>query len=94
MLSLNENDPLVRSAVFGAQVQHFLDGEIGQYLLSKVHQEREEALEQLSTVSPWRRRKITSLQNKVWVCDHFEKWLADAIIDGENSTRIIEGNDE
>lgn len=87
-------DPLVKSAVFGAQVQQFLDSDVGQYLLSRTEQEREEAIEELSKVSPWRRRRITHLQNKVWVCDHFHKWLADAIIDGENSTRIIEGNDE
>lgn len=88
--SLNPDDPIVRSAVFGKQVEQFLDTAIGRYLVGRAEEEAERALSQLRTVAPWRRRRIMDLQNQVYRAEAFQQWLADAIIDGQQALTIIE----
>lgn len=93
-MSLDENDPIVQSAVFGSQVEQFLNSDIGRYLVQRAEDEAELANDQLKRVLPWRSRKIRELQNRIWVAENFQQWLADAIMDGQQSLRILEGHEE
>lgn len=86
-----ETDALFETAIFGKQVENFLTSEIGTYLLNKTKDEEQSATHQLAKVSPWRRRRIQQLQNQIWRAQQFQIWLADAIADGHQATRLLEG---
>lgn len=92
-MSLDVEDPLVESAVFGREVENFLNTAIGKYLVERAENQAEAANEQLKRVYSWRSRKIQELQNKIWVAESFQQWLADAIMDGHQALNILEGND-
>lgn len=82
-VQLDPNDDTVRAAIFGAQVEQFLDGEIGQYLLQRAADEANEAMEQLSTADPEDPKKIREIQNRVKVADLVLSWLREAIVTGD-----------
>lgn len=81
-MSLDPDDPKVRWATFGAQVEQFLQSDIGDYLLKQAVRDEQEAMAQLVTVLPWRRRRIQTLQNQVATAQNFQRWLGDAISAG------------
>lgn len=81
-MSLDPDDPKVRWAVFGKQVEDFLYSDIGDYLLGCAKREEQEALEQLRRVAPWRRRRIQQLQNQIAIAESIQRWLGDAIASG------------
>ena len=91
---LDPNDPAVRSAVFGKQVEDFINGDIGSYLLGRVDDELQSAQAALNKCSPWRRRRITELQNQIWRCESFKDWLADAVISGQQAMKLLENQDD
>lgn len=73
---------LVAEADLGRQVKEFLHSDIGRYLLGCAQQEHQAALEALKTTSPWRRRRITQLQNQAWRAENFMGWLRELLIRG------------
>ena len=93
-MRLNPDDPLVETAIFGQQVEQFLSGDIGKYLVRRAETEAEHATEALKKVHPWRTRRIRELQNIIWVAEHVQKWLGEAILDGRQALNVIEGNDD
>ena len=93
MSGLDPNDPTVRSAVFGKQVEEFLNTDVGKYLVQQAEHEAAEAIEALKTTWPWRTRRIRELQNRIWVAEHFQKWLGDAIVAGQQSMKFLEGDE-
>lgn len=83
-------DPeLIAEIYMGEEARNFVKSDIGQYIIGRVEQEEKEALEALAKVSPWRRRRITDLQNSLWRIRSLNGWLADLIISGENARKII-----
>ena len=84
---------LLETAVFGKQVENFLEGDIGKYLVKRAEEQAEESIEKLKHVNPWSifaRRKVQELQNKIWVAESIQQWLADAVIDGLQATNLLE----
>ena len=92
-MSLDPNDPDVRVAVFGKQVEDFLQSDIGDYLIKRSQAQAEEALEELKRVWPWRRRRIQQLQNRIKVAEDFQLWLGYAVASGHQSMTRIEGEE-
>ncbi len=90
----NDRRALIESAVLGKESEEFLTSAIGQYLISRVENEIESARQSLESVSPWRRRRISDLQARIWRAQSFKGWLAELIIDGHNATKIITGEDD
>ena len=90
---IDPDDPTVEAAVLGQEAELFLTGKLGQYLITRVDSEIEESRQLLETTNPWRRRRITELQNKIWRAQSFKSWMAEIIQDGRNSLRVIEEND-
>jgi len=93
MTELDENNPLVQSAVLGRQVEAFLESDIGKYLVARAESEAKEAMDQLKTVSFWRKRRIIWLQNRICVAENFQMWLGQAYSEGIHSLNILEGDD-
>lgn len=82
---LNPEDPNVRSAQFGRQVELFLEGDIGSHLLKKASEEIEEAIKQLKEVDPYDARAVQKAQNKVKVAESIAGWLGSAVLEGHEA---------
>lgn len=86
---LNPDDPVVRWATFGAQVEDFLNGPIGQHLLDKARQEVLDAVEKLKITDPEDSKTIRALQNQARVADSIVTWLGDAIAEGHGALEAL-----
>jgi len=91
-MQLDPNDPIVRSAVFGKQVEDFIEGDVGKHIVRRAESEVEEMLDQLKRVSPWRWRRIGQLQARIAALEGIQQWLADAIVDGRQALNLLEGD--
>jgi hypothetical protein len=88
-MQLNPEDPVVRSAVFGAQVQQFLDSDIGTYLVQCADEQAEAALKELVQADPSDVERVRSIQNKIKLADSVVGWLRDAIVMGEQAANSL-----
>jgi len=91
--TLDPDDPVVRTATFGRQVEDFLGSDIGKYLVGRAEQEADEAMEKLKCVAPWRRTRIRDLQAQIWRAESFQRWLGNAIVEGQQALGMLEDND-
>jgi hypothetical protein len=94
MTELDINDPNVKSAVLGRQVEEFLESDIGKYLLSRAEEDENRSIDNLCHVAFWRKRRIQQLQNNIWVAQSFQKWLGQAYSEGLHALHTIEGDTE
>ena len=83
-------DDVLESAIFGKQVEIFLSSDVGRYLTQFADRKVYEATDALTRVSPWRRRKITELQNTILLWKGFRLRLAEALTDGEQAVKLLE----
>lgn len=74
---------LMETAILGKQADMFVRSDVGQYLLARAEESCRLSYEGLKKVSPWRTRRIKDLQNEIWKCESFRKWLMDAINEGQ-----------
>lgn len=88
-MPLDPDDPKVRWATFGKQVEYFLQSDIGSYLVKRAKQEGDEAMEELKKVDAFDGQKVASLQLKARVADAVIVWLGDAIAAGESATEQL-----
>lgn len=84
------NEQLLAEAIVGRDAEDFVQSDIGQYILGCAEQEAQEAMNQLKHVYPWRRRKITELQNKIWRAESLQSWLAELVIAGKQATQQLD----
>lgn len=91
--NLDPNDPLVRSAVFGEQVQEFLRSPVGDYLVKRAEAGLAAALGQLKTVSASETVRIIALQQEIQFLERFEGWLGDAVQSGLTAIAVIDGEE-
>jgi len=92
-MSLDPDDPLVRTATFGRQVEDFLATDIGKYLVGRAEQEAKDALDKLKVTSPWRHNRIRDLQAMVWQAENFQQWLGNAIVEGRHALQMLQDDD-
>lgn len=86
-------DQLFAEAILGRDAEEFVQSDIGQYVIGCAEQEAQEAMEQLKKVYPWRKRKITELQNKIWRAESLQQWLSELIIQGTQATSQLDQED-
>lgn len=91
---LDPEDPDVRVAVFGKQVEDFLTGDVGDYLIKQAQYEITTATEKLVKTASWRRRRIQDLQNEIYRAESFKDWLGFAVQAGIQATNRIQGDEE
>ena len=84
------DDP-VETAVFGKQVEDFLSGEIGRFLVSNAEREVDAAVEALKRCDPIDANRIRDLQAIIWRGENFQRWLAEAIMNGQQALSLLEG---
>lgn len=83
-------DLLVAEAVLGRDAEEFLATELGRYIVGRCEQEIQEAQDELSRVSPWRKNRIRELQNQVWRAKSVQGWLGELITDGKAAEVALE----
>lgn len=86
---LDPDDPVVRWATFGRQVEEFLAGPIGSHLVRKAQAEIDDAVEKLKQVDPEDVRTIRTLQNKAHVAESIVGWLGDVIHEGQGALEAL-----
>jgi len=86
---LDPEDPTVRSAVFGRQVEQFLASDIGRYLIARADQQIKEGKAELVETDPENANAMRAAQFKVKVAQSIVDWLSDAIRNGEHATEIL-----
>ena len=67
---------------FGIEVERFLAGELGKYLIAKAEQDRDRAIAEIATVDPHNATEIVRLQSELATPNKVVKWLADAVSAG------------
>ena len=92
--NLDPNDPNVRTAVFGQQVQDFLKSDVGDYLLKHAERELAATIEKLKRIDPMLHAEVGRLQVKIQILERFEGWLGDAIQAGLQAIAIIDGEED
>lgn len=91
-LGLDPEDPLVRTAVFGVEVQEFLKGPIGDYLLKQAENRLADLMDKLKKVNPVTHSgELLAIQAEIRHLEKFEGWLAEAVQAGLTATAIIDG---
>lgn len=83
-------DLMMAEAVLGRDAEEFLSTELGRYITGRCEQEIADAQEELSTVWPWRKRRIQALQNQVWRAQSVKGWLAELIANGKAAEAALE----
>ncbi len=86
---LDPDDPVVRWATFGREVEDFLSGPIGAHLVRKAQVEIDEAVEKLKQVDPEDTKTIRMLQNKAHVAESIVGWLGDVIHEGQGALEAL-----
>lgn len=84
------SDELFAEAMIGRDAEEFIRSDIGRYIIGCAEQEAQDALDQLKRVYPWRRRKITELQNKIWRAESIQSWLAELVIKGQQAIQQLD----
>jgi len=87
---IDPDEPLVRTAVFGKQVEDFLTSDIGDYLLQKAKNDEKEAIEQLiAGVGTLDERQVREIRGRIYWARGFVQWLGDAVDMGRQSLEML-----
>ena len=78
----------------GLQAEQFLKSDLGRYLVGVADAESHAATEELKTINPMNSRKVMALQIKIQVAEAAVKWLATAIIEGQQAEHQLMTNEE
>ena len=91
---IDPDEPLVRTAVFGKQVEDFLASDIGDYLLQKAKHDEQDAIEQLIVgVGTLEERQIREIRARIYWSRQFVQWLGEAIDMGRQSLEMLKEDD-
>lgn len=85
-MEINPEDSMVRTAVFGRQVEQFLEGDIGSYMLTLAKEQSEVWTRKLKSIDPYDAEHIMVAQMKIHVAELFINWLGDAVRAGLQAT--------
>jgi hypothetical protein len=82
---LDPDQPTVRWAAFGRQVELFLEGDIGSFLLARAERQIEEAAKDLKVADPYDYKAVQKAQNRIVVAESIIEWLGEAIAAGHSA---------
>jgi hypothetical protein len=91
-MSEEETDQLVmiQRAVFGKEVEQFMNSSIGRYMLARAAEEKAVANADFLKVNCGDTIAVQAIQNRAVVADSIVGWLKDAVGDGLRALNIIE----
>ena len=86
-----EIDPvLVQRAVFGKQVEAFLNTDIGRYMVNRALDQKKDAQDLFTKVDCHNPVEVQKVQSAILVADAIVDWLQDAVADGIQALNLIE----
>lgn len=80
---------LIGEADLGEQTYEWLRSPIGQYIVGCAKQEVADAQDLLARTSPWRRRRIQELQNRIWRAESLLAWLKELLLGGHAAHQAL-----
>lgn len=81
---------LMREAAFGINVANFLESPLGTYLIKRAEEDILTAQAALVEADPHNWQEIQRQQNIIRVAESIQRWLADAVAQGDQARRILE----
>jgi len=87
MPKLDPEEPTVAIAVFGKQVEDFLQSEIGDYLLKYAVQEEQEGIEALVGAREGPAADVA--RSQIWRARSFQAWLGHAVEAGLQAIQLM-----
>lgn len=76
---------LLAQTALGMEAEEFLKTDLGRYVIGRARQEGARAAGELAKVAPWRRRRITQLQNEIRWAASFDAWIIELINSGRSA---------
>ena len=80
-----ETATLIAQVDIGDQAKRFFESDLGRFLTGRSMQDTEEAVAELKYANPQDGDKIAELQMRIQVSEAALKWLAAAIVEGEQA---------
>jgi hypothetical protein len=90
-LGLDPKEPAVQAAVFGVQVEEWMNGEVGSFVMGRVRQSLKRLEKELKKIDPEKTLAVARIQWEISHWEGFAGWLGDAIQAGYDAQAIIEG---
>lgn len=82
---LSPDDPTVRWATFGRQVELWVESDIGQFFVTRFTKQIQEATEELKRADPFKPEEIMKAQNRIAVGEQILEALREAIAVGHSA---------
>lgn len=86
-------EALQAEAILGRDAEEFLKTDLGRYIIERAEEEEKLAIHELTTVWPWRKRRIQQLQNQVWRAQNLKGWFADLIVSGRQAIQTLDADE-
>jgi hypothetical protein len=80
--------------VLGKQVENFLSGDVGKYLLDRANDEVKAGLAILKKVNYTDAEGVRLAQNRVWRGESVRDWLQQALIAGARAEAVLESRED
>lgn len=80
--------------LLGDDIERFLKSDPGRYLIAGIEAYEKDAMEELAETSPWRRKKITQLQERVRLARRVISLLGEAIVAGKQALEQVTAPEE
>jgi len=80
-------------AIVGEEVRNFLNSSTGQLLKGRAEQVKKQCIEEMFDLDPYSsegKKEHVRIKQEAWCANHFLLWCIDAIMQGEESTVLLE----
>ena len=91
---MNESEVLLDVAVLGEQVDQFLKGDVGRFLMDHIFQEINAGVVALKNADCNDPKAVWEAQARVKVAESMEGWLREALMAGLKAREILEDREE
>ena len=86
---LSPDNPVLGAAVFGRQVELFLESDVGMYLRQRAQSDIDSAMQVLRNIDAFKPEEILKIQLKLKVAERIVGYLAEAVLAGQQATEHI-----
>lgn len=90
---IDPESPELRLAVFGRQVELFMESEIGDYLRQCAQAEIDTAVREMGSVDAEDPKAVRQIQMRLKVAESVMGWLGDAIRQGQQAHSMLEASE-
>jgi hypothetical protein len=85
-----DKDNLIKDIRLGLKAREFLASDLGVFLHQRSKDEVQEAFGEMENVDPHDFKKIESIQFRIKVAKSFQRWMSDALMNGDAAFGVYE----